>query len=501
MKKCICKTFNQKGDKGMGIFVKIPYEKELIPTLITNLKFPINQEINIELNKNIFELYQKKIIVDNKRKKLINNSYNINIIEINADKDKIHNFIELDENIVDLIIKTNNDKNNIKSSINNKIINNKNNKTFNEYNNEIIYSIQNYNEENNDFNINYEQFNLNNKNKYNSFSPLILLKNNKLIEIEQKEKNNNILIINLIQDFYEQIKIFKKNLLKRNQSLKIEQKPDLNLKKEESEELEEKLITIGTNNLTIIYNIPKYSDGKIKLFGQIFVKENINNFDILIDEEKHELLEYYTLTKEQKSKEELKINLIEKEPASTLKYMFHNCNLLKDLPDINQFNTKNITDMSYMFSNCSSLISLPDISKLNTENVKTMKSMFNFCSSLNSLSDISFWNTGKVTDMSNLFANCKSLRQLPNLAKWNTSNVLNTSYMFEDCTSLQYLPDLSQWNVRSLVSISGMFKNCTALRSFPDISKWNFMNIKYKEEVFKGVSKKILPKKLNCLIF
>ena len=43
--------------------------------------------------------------------------------------------------------------------------------------------------------------------------------------------------------------------------------------------------------------------------------------------------------------------------------MFNGCNSLISLPDISNWNTKNVTNMSYMFSDCSSLISLPNISK------------------------------------------------------------------------------------------------------------------------------------------
>ena len=44
-------------------------------------------------------------------------------------------------------------------------------------------------------------------------------------------------------------------------------------------------------------------------------------------------------------------------------YMFYNCSSLEYLPDISNWNTKNVVIMRGMFYGCSSLKSLPDISK------------------------------------------------------------------------------------------------------------------------------------------
>ena len=51
-----------------------------------------------------------------------------------------------------------------------------------------------------------------------------------------------------------------------------------------------------------------------------------------------------------------------------------------------------------------------------------MSSMFFYCSSLQSLPDISEWDIRNVTDMSCMFGRCSSLKSLPSLyaLKWNT---------------------------------------------------------------------------------
>ena len=86
----------------------------------------------------------------------------------------------------------------------------------------------------------------------------------------------------------------------------------------------------------------------------------------------------------------------------------------KEKLEINLKEIKTITNMSYMFCDgwlkgCDKLISLPDISE---------------------------WDTKDVTDMSNMFYDCKSLSSLPDISNWDTKNVTNMSDMFRDCNKL-----------------------------------------------------------------
>ena len=57
--------------------------------------------------------------------------------------------------------------------------------------------------------------------------------------------------------------------------------------------------------------------------------------------------------------------------------------------------------------------------------------MFLGCSSLKSLPDISNWDTKNVTDMSYMFSYCSSLKSLPDISKWTLKKNLNRDYMFE----------------------------------------------------------------------
>ena len=159
--------------------------------------------------------------------------------------------------------------------------------------------------------------------------------------------------------------------------------------------------------------------------------------------------------------------------------LFSGCSSLISLPDISKWNTRNVSDMGGIFEGCSSLLSLPDISKWNTDNVMYMNNMFNYCSSLTSLPDISRWNINKVTDMNYIFWECSRLSSLPDISKWNTNNLTKMSFMFCGCSSLLSLPDISKWNINNVFEMVDIFGNCSSLLYLPDISKWNTSNVQF----------------------
>ena len=260
-------------------------------------------------------------------------------------------------------------------------------------------------------------------------------------------------------------------------------------KKDETQQINEELILNNfddkiLNEMTLIYNIE--NEDEIKIFGEQFVNNNINNCYILINGQKNILCEYLELNESQKTKKTLEIKLIENKTIIDMSYMFDNCIQLNCLPDISKWNTKNVTNMSAIFSICKSLISLPDISKWDTKNVTNMSRIFKWCKSLISLPDISKWNTKNVTDMGEIFYNCESLIYLPDISKWNTKNVTNISGIFSWCKSLVSLPDISKWNTQNVTNISGIFSWCKSLRSLPDITKWNTKNVTDMRSMFEN---------------
>ena len=258
------------------------------------------------------------------------------------------------------------------------------------------------------------------------------------------------------------------------------------------------------NEMSMTYKINKSnSDGKIRLFGEKFVKNNKNNCILLIKGKKSELIEFYDIDK--KSINNLvKVDLIEKRKIINMSYMFSecnnlynldlskfdascvnnisgmfsDCNLLDNIPnDIIKMNVSNIVNMNYLFYNCENLKSLPDISKWETMNVISINHIFNKCSKLIQLPDISRWNTSKIREFSAIFNECSSLVNLPDISKWDTRNAIVMNGMFNKCTNLIQLPDISKWNTGNVKDMSAMFQSCSSLKAIPNITKWNTSNL------------------------
>ena len=281
-----------------------------------------------------------------------------------------------------------------------------------------------------------------------------------------------------------------------------------------------KLKNESINEMTIRYKINE-NENRIKIFGNEFVENNKNNCKIKHNGKEYELTKYFEI--ENNANEDiLEIKLEGIKNIVNMSCMFLDCPSLINLPDIDKWNTSNITnmssifnnnvsgsslislpdiskwdtsnvtDMSFMFQNCSLLSSLPDISRWNTSNVKNMISMFNGCSSLTSLPDISQWKTSNLTYMKSMFSGCKSLIKLPDLTKWDTSNATNLSHLFQNCSSLESLPDISKWNTSNVTDMNNIFQNCSTLVYLPDISKWDVRNVTNMSSMFQKCSSLIL---------
>ena len=458
MKNSVCKIYNKR-KKGTGFFAKIPYNNDLLTVLITNNnilgedEITNNKTISFSLNNNDND--KKNIELSDERKRYTNEVLDITIIEIDENKDDIHDYIELDDEILDSM------------ELNKpKIIK----KLKDKYMNKSIYLLNYLNGE--DIVVSYgllTEINEGNGIKHNcnadrgsSGSPILSLENNKLIGIHFKsnEKNDNkgTLIIYALQEFQN----IDHNLL---------------IKKDEISDSDE---------ITLQYNIKNKE--KIKLFGNQFIERNKKRCKIIIDNKEQDIIEFYDIDKKDK-KDILEIKFKKIKSITNFSHMFgdqqyNSCHTLTSITDISKWDMKNVTNMSYMFCGCSSLKSIPEISSWDTSNVTNMSYMFCGCSSISSFSDISKWDTSNVTNMSHMFNGCSSLTSLPDISKWNTNNVTNMSYMFNNCSSLPTLPDISQWDMSNVTNISYMFNYCSSLSKLPDISKWNIKNVKNMSFMF-----------------
>jgi len=177
----------------------------------------------------------------------------------------------------------------------------------------------------------------------------------------------------------------------------------------------------GTDNIDIFYQA-KDNQEKLKLFGDDFVKNNINNCKIIIDGNEYELCNYINIAN-------------------------FNCDDSK-IFKIQLTGIKSITDMSYMFHKCNNLFSIPNLSQINTSKVISMRSLFESCLLLEKVEGISDWDIRNVTNIRGLFFNCQSLKKISNITNWDTSNVIEMKDMFWSCSKLNPsdLPDVRKWN-------------------------------------------------------
>ena len=298
----------------------------------------------------------------------------------------------------------------------------------------------------------------------------------------------------------------------------------------------------------LVYKINKENEN-IKLFGEEFVENNKNDYNIIYNNKIFPLQTYFLIKDIKDNKNKLlEIFLINSEILNYFKYeeilnndRIHNinCIFIEDedkykenklsdkyeehkssnelydlvnsypLSEISQkesnslnFISDNIVLFYSKFNKSKSdnlykfilihekLITLSDIVSIlfKSQTTKNMSYLFNKCSSLISLPDISNLDTRNINNMSYMFSCCSSLTSLPDISNWNTSNVQSMRHMFSGCLSLKSLPNISNWDTNNCEDIRCMFSECPSLMSLPDISVWNTDKITNISGLFRGCS-------------
>ena len=437
MKNCVCKIKIKKLN-ATGFFCKIPDIN--MNYLMTNYHvinedfINENKEINVLLNDNKEAL---KIDLTIKREKYFNKEYDISLIEI-KDKDKIKDYLELDDDIL---------------KDNEKIY----------YEEKSIYILHYLLGKNicvsygilNRLN-NYDIIHSCSTDNGSSGSPILNLENNKVIGIHKQgstyfDYNKGTLLKYPLNDI---IKKYSKNYPNKNNNI-INENTNNNIINEDknniiiNENTNNIIINENTNNIIIgeiniskddinkdiqiINSFENYKRNKPKLKVEnedkyMNEKEINENIEIKINEKKIKFTYKYKFKKEGK----YTIEYLFKKNLTKTCYLFCECNLSVNL-NLSNFNTQNVTNMSWMFAYCNSLTNL-NLSNFNTQNVTNMEGMFADCNSLTIL-NLSNFNTQKVTNMYGMFDYCNALTNL-NLSNFSTQNVTNMNWMFYNCNSL-----------------------------------------------------------------
>ena len=420
MKNNICKLCLDDGNKVTGFFCKIPLENKnfFLPVFITNnhiidSKF-IGKEKYLYLKFNNDKIMKKIDLKD--RFIYTNEKYDATIIEINEEKDNIHDFLEFDDNILNdpgigyignsvYILHYPSYPNGQFAALSIGIIKNK----FEEKNYNFSYLC-------------CTEFG-------SSGSPILSLSNNKIIGLhKQRSKNNNynvgVFFHEIIIDFIQKYNIkFKKNKINninnnQNQEYNLNSKERLDSKKNQNKEIQDiKNIKKKDENdeSTIRY---RYDGLPPKLFGFGFALRNKDKCKIIFKDKEERLCCFLTEIWDEFNKLEIG-NIIE----------------------IKLKGIKNIVNMEEMFNGCTQLISLPDIDKIDINN-KNIKNIFCGCISLSFLPNISKWFNTNLSYYE-IFGNygffcCSSLSDLIGLNKDQIDNIyFNVYNPFYGCRKLQ----------------------------------------------------------------
>ena len=191
------------------------------------------------------------------------------------------------------------------------------------------------------------------------------------------------------------------------------------------------------------------------IFGTKFVKNNKDKIELIINDQKSELIS--------------------------------KTNLKKGINNIQLRILNKLTNLEYMFSGACSLKNIEELKYLNTEEVNNFSHMFYGCSSLTDIKSLQNWNVCNVNNFSGMFSGCSSLSDIKSLQKWNVSNGNNFSWMFCECSSLSDIKPLRNWNISNGNNFYYMFYKCKSLSDITPLRNWKFSKKNYFSDIFKVI--------------
>jgi len=234
------------------------------------------------------------------------------------------------------------------------------------------------------------------------------------------------------------------------------------------------------------------------IFGEKFVKNNINNVELKINGIKSKLMQNYKLKYGENNIEIIIknkitnfenmfsdcISLINIEGLENLNVsngnnfsnMFWGCYSLSDINPLKNWNVSNGNNFSYMFWGCYSLSDINPLKNWNVSNGNNFSYMFYECESLSNIRPLEYWDVSNGNNFSNMFCGCYSLSDINPLENWNVSNGNNFSYFFSRCEFLSDINPLKNWNVSNGYDFSWMFWGCYSLLDINPLENWSISN-------------------------
>ena len=210
------------------------------------------------------------------------------------------------------------------------------------------------------------------------------------------------------------------------------------------------------NKINLIYFVK--SKGNYNIFGEIFVLNNRNSIDLIINGKDHKLVSNYELKRGENN-----ITMVIKNKLINLSHMFTGCDTLKDIKELKHLDISNAKDFSSMFWGCLSLSDITPLEDWDVSNIINFSNIFGGCSLLTDLIPLQNWDVSNGINFEGMFWGCSLLEDITPLKNWNVSNGNNFSFMFSECLSLSDITTLQHWNISNESDISYMVWGCPLL--------------------------------------
>ena len=512
MEKYICKI--EIGNKrGTGFFAKIPFPKKdkTLKVFITNNHI-VDEKLLNDKNKHILIKIKddndyKKINLNNK-KKYTNKEYDITIIEL-KDEDEIDNYLELDDNIINDILK--NDNNNI------------------DYKDKTIYIIQYPDGE---LSVSYGILNnISEDKKYNfkhkcdtrpgsSGAPIMSL-NNKIIGIhkEGNPKYNVGSFLNYpIKEFIQQysdftdeklLKVFNKkynvNIVNNNikeidlriidiGNIGLEELCEIEMKELKKLVLESNKITeitalenakfekleilnLNNNNITDIKTLSKVNFKKLKTL--ILQSNNISDINILSKVNFRELKELYL-----QSNKISDIKVFEHTKFENLEILNLDNNIITDINVLEKVNYKNLTKLILQTNK------ITDIKVLEKVNFKELKELY---LGANGISDIRVLEKVEFEKLEILNLNNNNITDITVLSKVNFKELKELNLGFNK------ISDINAFAKANFLELKKLYLSGNKITDIKILDKINFNNLEtllllYSNKIDENKNSSIISK-------
>lgn len=148
--------------------------------------------------------------------------------------------------------------------------------------------------------------------------------------------------------------------------------------------------------------------------------------------------------------------------------------------NITQWGSLQLGNSGGYFAGCENLQNITTNDILNLAGTTNLTKMFHDCYVLNEVKNMNEWDVSKITDMSSMFYECEAFNQ--SIGDWDVSNVQDMNYMFYDC--MVFNQSIGNWDVSNVQDMSHLFDEANNFNQ--PIGNWDVSNVMDMNSMFNG---------------